>query len=47
VVRVRDSYPWGEGEEMKVREFFRFRWLRDRVMKLRDEYLNWKVRRAW
>jgi len=32
---------------MKVRAFFRFGWFRDWVMKVREQYLNWKVRRAW
>ncbi len=32
---------------MEVKDLVRFRWLRDWWVKLRDAYLNWKVRRAW
>jgi len=46
---IRDSigHRFNGVEVMKIRESFSFRWLRNWLAKLRDEYQNWRVRRAW
>jgi hypothetical protein len=45
--RARAGGNTVEESAMKVKAFFRFERFRAWLKKLRDEYLNWKVRKAW